>query len=549
MKRKLTLLLTFIFIFTLALPIRGFAAELDKELENAIKIAKTKFQIPESYEFSSNIRTRNEKKYFNLNWRNKDELDSTSISVTVDGSGVIVEYNKYTPYDYKQTRRLPGMSKQDARIKAEQHIEHIAPGLLKELGYQETSQSGIVDTSYYFNYYRLVNDVPFYNDRVYLNVNRDTGELQNYSRQWTDTLSFPDAEDTISNEKAEEAYISNLGLRLIYKTSTADDALRAYPVYVPVYNNGAFGIDAFTGEMKRFGNSYYPATTEYSKNQVKQAAGVRDEADIGVQLSPEELEAVQEAGKLVTLEAAEKIARDAEFLGISDDYVREYYYLGTEWPEREKYIYTLQFNKPADDTQAYNEYISVTIDAKSGVIKSFYRSAPYKEDGKPKYDINEAKAIVEKFITDNYDEYYKGIEYDSISSESNIDITVKNNSYSFIYSRMVNGAAYPDNGIRVYYDNINGNITNFDLNWYDITFPSVADAIGKEAAAEKLFDKVGLGLEYNLEYSRNPIIRYETSAETNSKAVLLYVLKPGMPLVLDAATGEDNSARREWHLP
>jgi hypothetical protein len=40
----------------------------------------------------------------------------------------------------------------------------------------------------------------------------------------------------------------------------------------------------------------------------------------GVQLSPEEQEAVREAGKLISREDAEKIARRAEYLGISENH-------------------------------------------------------------------------------------------------------------------------------------------------------------------------------------------------------------------------------------
>lgn len=537
MKRKLSLLLTFIFIITLALPIQGFAAEMDKELENAIKIAKTKFSIPESFKFSSSINTSGTKKYYYLSWSSADTMDSTNISLSVDENGTIVNYNKYSPSDYIQTKKLPKLSKQDAKVKSEEYIEWIAPGLLKDLQYQESTQSSIMETSYYLNYYRVVNGVPFYNDRVYVNISRDTGELQSYSLQWTGNLTFLPLTNPITVEKAEEAYSKNLGLRLIYKTSTSDDALKAYAVYVPIYDNSYYGVDAFTGERQRLNNNYYGGFYDQGMySTAKEAA--RGASSGGMQLNPDELEAVQEAAKLLSKEEAENIARASKFLSISADDKLQSYYLSTNWPDKDEYVYSLQFNKPAGDTSRYDEYTTVTINAKTGVITGFYRGAPNTEEVKPKNDIATAKAAADAFLTENYPEYYKQMEYDKLASESYIDINVKNADYSFVYSRLVNGIAYPDNGVNINYDNVSGTIIGFNLNWYNISFPSVDKAIGIEAASDKLFEKVGLGLEYKYEYVKDPVELYKVNPETNANVLLVYSLKPDKPLFLDANTGE-----------
>lgn len=54
-KRKAVLLLAFALVLSMILPVQGFAAEMDRELENAIRTAKSRFSIPEDYKFSSNI--------------------------------------------------------------------------------------------------------------------------------------------------------------------------------------------------------------------------------------------------------------------------------------------------------------------------------------------------------------------------------------------------------------------------------------------------------------------------------------------------------------
>ena len=106
MKRKSALILALLLIFTLAIPAQGFAANMDEELQNAIKIAKSKFPVPEEYTFSSSISTLGTKKVYYLNWRSPDTTNSTHMNVSVDENGMILNYNKYTPYDYTRTKKL-----------------------------------------------------------------------------------------------------------------------------------------------------------------------------------------------------------------------------------------------------------------------------------------------------------------------------------------------------------------------------------------------------------------------------------------------------------
>jgi hypothetical protein len=104
-KRKLSLLLSLIFIFMLATPVWGMTASMDKGLENAIKIAKTKFAIPDDYKFTSSIGTSGGKQVYRLSWDSKDTINSTSIYVCIDENGMITEYNKYSRDDYKTDRK------------------------------------------------------------------------------------------------------------------------------------------------------------------------------------------------------------------------------------------------------------------------------------------------------------------------------------------------------------------------------------------------------------------------------------------------------------
>lgn len=539
MKSKIALLLSFVLIFTLALPAQGFAAEMSKDLENAIKTVRVKFSIPDDYEFSSNISTSGGRKVFYLNYSSRDTVNPTYINAAVDENGMIINYNKYSSYDYKRDKRLPNLSKQEAKAKADAYINMIEEGLAQKLQYQEIYQDSILSNSYFFSYYRVVNGIPFYKDNVYVTVNSDTGELLDYSRGWTGKIDFPSTADTISLKEAQAAYAKNLGLRLIYRSSINDDFISAYPVYAPVYSNEAYAVDALTGERVRL-NSIGVYFNDYGAGMGQSAImdkGELQSAAGEIQLSPEELEAVQETAKLISQEKAEQTARTAEFLGISDSYKLESYYLGANWPEKKEYSWTLQFYKQTDGSNVYEDYASVTINAKTGEITGFYRNKPTADGTKPKHDIATAKAAADAFLKKYYPEYYKQIEYNELADEYRIYPEGANpDRYNFIYERVVNGVPFPDNGVNITYDNKNGIISGFSLSWYNISYPALDNVIGLEAAYESLFEKVGLGLEYKLQYQENVDIYAPDSAE-KAKVLPVYALKPNKPQYISAFTG------------
>jgi len=534
LKKKISLLLAFIFIVSFIIPLNGYAADMNQELENAIRIAKTKFEIPQDYKFNSSIGTSGTKKIYYLDWNSKDDANPASIYVAVDEKGVIISYSSYSMNDYKINSKLPKLSRHDAKAMAEKYIENIAPGLMKNLAYEEPGEISILDTSYYFTYYRVVNGVPFYNDRVNVTVSRDTGALREYNRRWTEDAVFPGAKNVISLDEAQKAYAEKLGIRLTYKTYVTEEGIKAYLVYSPKYSNNYYGIDAITGEKQRLGRDYILYGAMENGQAIAKEA-MADRAGRAVELTPDELAAVQEAGLLKSLEEVEEIARSSKFLNISPEHARQSYQLSTNWPERNEYVWSLQFAKPKEPGQS-EDYISVSVNAKTGVIVSFYRGSAYADGALPKDKFETVKKNVDAFLSVYYPEYYRQVEYDEGSDEDYAGTS--NESYYLNYRRIVNGAVCPDNGINVNYDNVNGMITSFNLSWYNITFPTASKAMSIDEANGKLFEKVGLGLEYRYKYIDASGINPLNESEVKPELVLVYTLKPGKPFDIDANTGE-----------
>lgn len=532
--------MSLIVIFTLAMPLQSFAANMDQALENAIKIAKTKFEIPKDYSFTNSISTDGAKKVFYLNWNNNDNTNMKSINVRIDENGMILGYDSYSQDDYVLTKKLAAISRQDAKIKADGIINKIDPKLLSQLNYQESSQNNLLDSSYYLNYYRVVNGIPFYNDQVSISINRETGKMLNYNRQWTDVSSFPAVVNVKTPAQAQEAYKTNLGLKLIYKYSYTDNKIKTYAVYIPVYDNGMYAVNAFTGDRIQVGNNYYGPYYDRGMGGVAFNTSMKSAEAAAVTLNPDEIKAVEDAAKLKTLDEAEKIARDTKYLGLTDEFKLTYSSLNQNYPARSEYIWNLNFNKEDKENPGASIYISAGINANTGVMQNFYRSFPYVQDAKAKYDQAASKAAVEEFLSQNYPEYYKQVKYNEFANNNIIySGTEKPQNYYLTYDRMVNGIAFPDNGLNVNYDAVNGAVTSFNLNWFTTEFPAVDKAIPVSTAYSKLFSDIGLGLEYKVK-----ILAPVTDAkilpqptQTKADVELVYALKPGKPIFVDAFTG------------
>ncbi len=540
MKRILATITTMAVIFTLAIPLQAFAADMDKALENAIKTAKTKFDIPADYKFTSSISTEGTRKIFYLNWNSKDTVNAKSVNVRIDDTGMILGYDTYSPDDYAIARKLPAISRQEAKAKADEFIKKLDPGLPSQLKYQENTQGNLQDTSYYLSYYRVVNGIPFYNDTVYLSINRETGKLLNYNRQWTDVAAFPASSGIKTLAQAEEAYKTELGLKLIYKYSYIDNKLKTYLVYTPVYENSSYALNAFTGKRIQVGAVYYGGLYDKGMGMNVAFAESAKAEPANVVLNPDELKAVEEAAKLKTVEEAEKTARAAKFLGLTDDFKLTYSNLNQNYPDGSQYIWSLNFNKEDKENPGNNSFISATINANTGEITTFYRSVPYVQDAKAKYDLAASKAAVEEFLSKSYPEYFKQVKYNELAGNNIVySGTAKPQNYNFTYDRIVNGITFPDNGMYINYDAVNGIVTSFNLNWINTDFPAIDKVIPADTAYAKLFSGIGLTLEYKV---KPPAQAADAKilpqpAQTRAEVELAYVLKMGIPLFLDAFTG------------
>lgn len=535
LKKTISIMLTLVLIISVMLP-AVVSAQEDQGLQRAIEAAKSKFSIPAEYtEFNYNVYTEDGRNIWNLNWNSPKGLNG-SMQVSIDDKGVVRSYYSYRPGDYETTSKFPGITRQEARVAAERFIEKVNPGLLAQLELVEDSKQTITTYAHNFNYTRIVNGIPFYNNNVRVEVNKDTGEVRSYYYNWSESFKFPDAKDAIPLDRGELAYVEKLGMKLIYNyRAEENDDYTVYPVYVPVYESNYY-IDAFTGEKVKADYGYYDI---YYGNESR-AEGEKQMDGGEIALTPEELKAVEEVSKLLTKEQAEGRARNTKLLEISKDYKLTYANLQRDWNYRKDFTWELSFMKEVADKGDYTKehYASVRLDARTGEIRGFYRYIPQEINSEGKYNEKQAREKADEFLKAIYGEKTGLLEFDETYEGGYRSLAEGKNptNYNLRYLRMVNGIQFPANSVWIGFDAVNGKVVSLEMNWYDVEFPSIDNVLPIEDIYDSLFERIGLELQYKLRYPEDQGLKLVS--ESKPEVVLVYGLVPGKPVNLDATTGQ-----------
>lgn len=526
MKKMLTGLLVISLLLGTLMPINGFAQK-DGGLEKAIKEVKEKLHIPNEFtEFSYNVHTSKNKKVWHMNWREKKDQGG-SVEASIDSNGAILSYNFYE-YNKDHEKKLPKYTKEQGEKIAEEFIKKIDSKLYDQLKYEEYQDTRIAK-EYRYHYIRMVNNIPFYRNDVRIYVNSQTGEVNSFYRSWDDDLTFPNPKKAIFLEEAQKAFQEELGLELIYKYRYDEKQIKPYLVYTTKYHTN-YTIDAFTG--KKIKMEYPVFSGRMSDEMAKEVAS----EDTGIQLSPQEIKAVKEASKLISKEEAEKIARSTQILNLSKSFKLSNASLNRDWPMKKDFTWHLYFSEERKENgkNIYN-YVNVGIDAATGKFKNFYISDPYKEDAKAVFDQEASRKAVEKFLKEFVPEQYAQTKYDENNDH---DYFVKGEekplSYTFTYTRMVEGVPFRENTIIVRYNAVTGKITSFNIEWFNIKFPSARNVVGMDTVYEKMFQAIGLELQYKVSHG-DEISRYN---EKSQKVQLVYAIKNGKPVIFDGNTCE-----------
>lgn len=521
MKKIISLTLSFLLIISIISPIKVHAST-DERLQEAIIKSKELFNISTEHDkFDYHVNNYNGKTVFNLYWRDSSEKLG-NINITIDSLGNVQNYNIYKPYNKMNNSKLPNLSKSQAKDKAIAFIEKVSPHIVGKVKYISHNSPLNINIDYYaFKFVRIENNVPYSNNTVSISVNNMTGEITNYYANWDYDLVFPDTKDLLSLKEAKNIFKNDIGLKLVYKFSYGEN-VNPYLVYTTLDNSS---IDAKSGEIIPNNDRYY-ITDDYALKE-----SVENSKD---NLSPEELEAIQNVSSIINESTAKDMAM--AFLGIDDGYKVRYSSLNSNWRDNDEYTWNFNFQKK--DSEEDNVHIS--IDAKNGEVKSFNKYKSYEKTDTVVYDKDQALELAKNYIQSFQPEKYSNVEYVTWNENIIIEPLEYNNkprSYAFKFVRLNDGGYVLDDGFNVTVDTVSGEITNYSYSWYKGALPSTDSIISIDEAYDVLFEKIGLNLEYIRDYQNINKTTYYDDLENNSKLNLVYSINRDIPLNIDPLSG------------
>ncbi len=520
MKNVLILILIFAMVFSFVTPLKVFAEESnDKVLEGVILKVKELLDISNDYDgFVSRVNSYNNEMNFFLNWTDSNEV-LPDISVHTDSKGNIISFDKYERNYLEPTTKLPSYNKDEALKFALEFIGKVDPKIYKEIKLKTSSNPiNTWDRNYSFNFIRVINDIPYTENTIHINVDMHTGDITNYYTNWEKDLDFPKAENIISLENAKEAYIKDIGLKLVYKTNyryprlmDTNSESKYYLAYS--YIGERKGIDAFNGKVINLSNrGIYTTANEKAMAEDSAAGG----API---ITPEERGEIDKLVGIKDIKEVEKKAR--EIFQLDSNYRLQNHNLYTSWQNPDDFFYNLSFIKEAEKYQN----VEVSLDAKTLELINFYKYRDIEANSKPSIKKAEALEMAKDYIKKINPDKIEKVEYIENSMEDN------QQSYYFNFIRKVDDIYVESDNISIGVDAVNKEINSYNISWYKGEFPSRESIISIDKAYEVLFEKVGFNLNYIS-------IRSNDKTQSKNDVKLVYSVNQDKPTIIDAKTGD-----------
>lgn len=531
MKKLISIIITAIMF--LSISITAFAEEKNLiavkpniDLKQAVEIAKEKLNVKtEGMEFrNSYYEHDNDKGAWNLSWRNK-ENNNEGIEIEVDAvTGDILRFSKWN-YSKNDNSKIPKYTKEAALKAAEEFLLKLEPDKYKEVKLLNenkfSSDSNPYSECYTFVFSRQINGINFSQNGMTVNINKNTLDISEYELSWDNNAKFPEKNNAISKDKAQDIYKNKLGLELSCQLIDKKEGEQPAPILVYSFKDKNGVIDALTGEV--FKNNNYQILKRYAMDQkFDEAVGGSNRGK--VVLTPEEIAEVEKNSKLIDQDEAVQILK--KYLPINEKYTLQSANLYTD---RNNNNPIWSINYYLNSKEGYGS-LRGEVDALTKEVLSFYIDGnefyPKGENIKPSYSKDAAKTKAEEFLKTICGEKFKLTSYDD-NEDINYDY-IRN--YDFYYTGKIDGIICPFDYIVVSINAYTGEVMSYNLNWRDIKLPSKDKVISLEKASNILFQKLGFDKEY---------IKYKNIKEKDSKEeIRLAYLFDSIPGVIDANSGE-----------
>ncbi|MDN5344612.1 MAG: hypothetical protein PWQ18_723 [Clostridia bacterium] len=523
-------------------------------LEQAIRTVKDNFAIPKEYSrFTSIFNSYDGRRTWSLQW-NAPAEPGGSFNANVDAmTGEIMNMSTWKPEQRPQPgMQLPSISAAEARQVAEKLLNQLAGKYLPELqalpdGNQLLPLYNVGPVTYTFRWQRVVDGIPFPANGVTINVRGDDGQVSNYNLDWT-REPLPAATGAISPAKAREVFNKTGMLELQYYLQPPFQPLAAGAkrpvllVYRLAHPSGGL-IDALSGAPVDLGGGRWfdkgggADGMGYAGEMARKAASSHEQSK---PLSPEELQEIEKAAKLISQEEA--IAAVKKWVDIPAGLTLRGANLYADWQDPEIRSWNLNWSSDKSEPGKPN-YMSARVNASNGELLGFDLPSPvpYETDQGGKLDRQAAQRLAEDFLQKVQPQRFKEMELDASSQPGWEPVIMKDGQNPpvqyFKYRRLVNGIPFPGNGVNITVDAVAGRVTSYNLNWGNYAFPPAINILNGQQALDTFLKGRPLNLSYTQIY-----IPGGPGGPGQGKIHLVYqpLGDPGQPAsdMMDARTGQ-----------
>lgn len=534
----------------LALPAGGaLAAETAGERLTEVTLAvKTTLDISDEYtEFYGEESSGLLGSRWHLSWSGEDK----GLTVTATGEGKVVSMSSYEnaspSYSGAFGPKFPPMTPAGAKEKAEEFLAAVLTEGESPSFDRVEPVAGLSATSYTLRGSVLLNglDTPM---TFRVRVRLSDGEVTYFSREdVSDFVGDPSAPNTVTtDEAAAELLAGTLSMKLEYVIDEADET-RAVLRYLPEGGHEYF-VDAATGELidlTELEEEMYRSLREGGDSGAAGGMIFTEEAaaDSAVKnLSPAEQAGVEKLEGVLTQEELDAAVRKWSQLGLEDYELTTANYTVSrdeETAAAEPVTARLSYVKRTDGGVS-RRY--VTVNAKTGELRSVSGSNPYDREAPVKVTEDGARKKAEDFL-----KVFLPEEFAQCALYASVPAETGGAAHAFTFARQANGYFLPANAIYVRVDSATGDIMG--LNWEfteGLTFAPAEGIIDMDTALAAWAESYPVELAYLRVPVELDLSAPEQMPLINSGYKFYYALKTGYALGeraedydgVDAYTGE-----------
>ena len=499
MKKITAVILALAMLLSLSLP--TLAAD---DAKSVLESVKARIDVPETlteFDYSENL--YNGVKHYWFSWNDEDY--NNSISVSVDEKGHIEGYSTYMRRD-SDSKKIIRTTKAEAEKVAYEFLEKVIPEMLEdendrlilneELAYTYSNSNR---KNFRFVYERIRDGRFVWGNTVSVSVEAD-GKGIYVSDLYADIDYDAKFEENTAPKALEESYMKEYPAKMIYVKHYGEKEDSIKLVY-----------QIESGFVGNLNGMKLEAEAEEGFARNTMAAAGDSMADSGgaskqVQLTPKEIEELENMGALIDVKELEKKLRDMKELAVTDEMK-----LSNSYTQKAGNGYRISISLSDNESR----YLDASFNAETGELMYVYN---YDYSTGSKNVLTDAEKLEAQ---KKGEEFIKKVAGDKLS-ETEYEENVENGVRAV---RVVNGIKYPANTIRAYYDTQSGFINSYSaMTWEeDISrFPKPDGAMSAEEVYKKVFEKKPLRDVYILS---NGVYKCGAALESG--------------MTLDAFTGEN----------